>query len=137
MGWTLRTGQLSDVESVLTLWAESDAEPTHTDEVESLRKLIAHDPAALIVAEDDGRLVGSVIAGWDGWRGSIYRLVVAPPHRRRGLGSRLLTEAESRLVCAGAVRWQAIVVDNEPVALGFWRASDWEPQVHRLRLVKG
>src|SRR5579863_5817665 len=103
MGWTLRTGRLSDAGAVLLLWAEADAEPTRTDDVTSLQRLIAHDPAALIVA-DDGRLVGSVIAGWDGWRGSVYRLVVAPSHRRRGLGRGLLAEAESRLSAAGAVR---------------------------------
>jgi ribosomal protein S18 acetylase RimI-like enzyme len=137
MDWTLRTGQPTDAGSVLQLWEESDAEPTHTDNIESLRRLLAHDPGALIVAEDGDRLVGSVIAGWDGWRGSIYRLVVAPSHRRGGLGRRLLGEAESRLAEAGAVRWQAIVVETAPVALGFWQANDWEQQVHRLRFVKG
>lgn len=136
MGWTIRTGRLSDAGAVLLLWAESAAEPTHTDDVPSLQKLIIHDPAALIVAEDDGRLVGSVIAGWDGWRGSVYRLVVAPSHRRRGLGRRLLAEAESRLAAAGAVRNQAIVVETEPVAVGFWRATSWQQQLHRLRFVK-
>jgi ribosomal protein S18 acetylase RimI-like enzyme len=137
MGWTFRTGRLSDAGSVLLLWAESDAEPTRTDDVTSLQRLIVHDPAALIVAEEDGRLVGSVIAGWDGWRGSVYRLVVAPSHRHRGLGRRLLAEAESRLAAAGAVRSQAIVVETEPAAVGFWRATSWEQQACRLRFVKG
>ena len=85
----------------------------------SLQRLIVHDPAALIVAEEDGRLVGSVIAGWDGWRESVYRLVVA------------------RLAEAGAVRNHAIVVEAEPVAMGFWRATSWEQQPCRLRFVKG
>jgi ribosomal protein S18 acetylase RimI-like enzyme len=137
MGWALRTGQESDVGSVLRLWAEAGAEPSHTDDVENLTKLIIRDPGALIVADDDGRLVGSVIAGWDGWRGSIYRLVVAPADRRSGLGGQLLAEAESRLAAAGAVRMQAIVVGTEPVALSFWATSDWEQQAHRLRFVKG
>jgi ribosomal protein S18 acetylase RimI-like enzyme len=137
MGCTLRTGQPADVVSVLRLWGDSDVEPTHTDDVESLGKLIARDPSALIVAEDGSRLVGSVIVGWDGWRGSIYRLVVSPSHRRRGLGHQLLAEAESRLAAAGAIRWQAIVVETEPMAVGFWQRSDWKQQVARLRFVKG
>lgn len=137
MDWTLRTGQQTDVLSVLRLWVESDAEPTHTDDVECLDRLIARDPEALIVAEEERRIVGTVIAGWDGWRGSIYRLVVAPRYRHRGLGRRLLAEAESRLAAVGAVRWQAIVVETEPAALGFWRGSDWEQQVQRVRFVNG
>jgi ribosomal protein S18 acetylase RimI-like enzyme len=137
MAWVIRDGQPADVESVLLLWAH--AEPSHTDNAESLGALIDHDPSALIVAEDaDARtLVGSVIAAWDGWRGSIYRLVVAPSHRRLGVGSRLVHEAESRLSAAGAVRLQAIVVETDPVAKGFWQASRWEQQAHRLRFVKG
>ncbi len=79
MGWTLRTGRLSDAGSVLLLWAESDAEPTRTDDIASLQRLIIHDPAALIVAEEDGRLVGSVIAGWDGWRRGVGQQRPARP----------------------------------------------------------
>ena len=137
MGWTLQTGQAADVESVLQLWSEAGAEPSHTDDVESLGKLIAHDPSALIVARDDDRIVGSVIAAWDGWRGSVYRLVVATSHRRRGLGRQLLERAESRLAAAGAARCQAIVVESEPVATGFWQATQWERQIDRSRFVRG
>src|SRR5271167_302040 len=133
MTWTIRPGRLSDVESVLHLWSTAAAEPTHTDDAASLTALIRRDPAALIVAEDDSSIVGSVIAGWDGWRGSVYRLVVASSHRRLGLGRRMLRQAEERLWAEGAVRLQAIVVQTEPQAVGFWRASGWEQQVHRLR----
>jgi len=120
------------------MWAEAEAEPTRTDDAESLGKLIEHDPLALIVADDDhGLIVGSVIAAWDGWRGSVYRLVVAPPYRRLGLGAQLLREAESRMSAAGAVRQQAIVVESEPAARAFWQSSGWQQQVERLRFVKG
>ena len=137
MTCSIRTGQLSDVEPVLALWSAAEAEPTHTDTAEHLDQLISHDPLALIVADDDGSLVGTVVAGWDGWRGSIYRLVVAPSHRRLGLGRRLLEAAESRLASVGAVRLQAIVVETESVATAFWEASTWEQQSQRLRFVKG
>jgi ribosomal protein S18 acetylase RimI-like enzyme len=121
---------------VLALWALAGAEPTHTDTAEHLEQLISHDSFALIVAEDDGALVGTVVAGWDGWRGSIYRLVVAPSHRRLGLGSRLLDAAEARLASAGALRLQAIVVETEALATAFWKVSRWEQQSQRLRFVK-
>jgi ribosomal protein S18 acetylase RimI-like enzyme len=133
----IRDGHDSDVESVLLLWTRSQIEPSHTDDVESLRALVAHDPAALIVAEDDGRVVGSVVAAWDGWRGTIYRLVVAPSHRRMGLAGQLLHRAQIRLNEVGAVRLQAIVVETDESATGFWKATGWDQQVERLRFVKG
>ena len=137
MSPAVRAARVEDIPAVLALWRDADAEPSHTDDVESLERLIAHDPGSLMVAEVDGRIVGTVIAGWDGWRGSIYRLVVAPSHRRAGLGRRLVGAAERRLSAAGATRLQAIVVETDGQATGFWRASGWEQQAERLRFVKG
>jgi ribosomal protein S18 acetylase RimI-like enzyme len=133
----IRRAVAADVSAVLDLWRRAGAEPTHTDDAESVRRLIDHDPAALIVADRDGEIVGSVIAGWDGWRGSIYRLVVAPEHRRAGLGRRLLAEAERRMAEVGAVRSQAIVVETDEQATAFWRAVGWKQQSERLRFVTG
>jgi ribosomal protein S18 acetylase RimI-like enzyme len=134
---TIRPAEASDAFAVLELWRDADAAPSHTDDVESLMQLLGHDPEALIVADCDGRIVGSVIAAWDGWRGSVYRLAVAPDHRRRGLGQRLVLKAEERLAEVGAVRLQAVVVESDRGATGFWRANGWEQQVDRLRFVKG
>ncbi|MET0421790.1 MAG: GNAT family N-acetyltransferase, partial [Acidimicrobiia bacterium] len=77
------------------------------------------------------------IAAWDGWRGSIYRLVVAPDVRRRRLGVRLVKAAEARLSAVGATRLQAIVVEHDDQATAFWRSTGWERQLERLRFVCG
>ena len=127
----------SDLPAILDLWKRAGTEPGHTDDIESLTKLIAHDPGALLVAVEDETIAGSVIAAWDGWRGSIYRLAVAPSHRRRGLGTVLVNAAVKRLRTLGAVRLQAIVVETDVKATGFWRASNWSEQVARLRFTLG
>ncbi len=133
----IRPAVIQDVDAVLLLWSAADAEPTHTDDVAAVSQLIAHDPGALLVAVSGASIVGSVIAAWDGWRGSIYRLAVAPEHRRRGLARRLLSAAEERLDGLGARRLQAIVVASHPHAVGFWRSAAWQEQVERLRFVRG
>jgi ribosomal protein S18 acetylase RimI-like enzyme len=134
---TIRPARAADVSGVLALWREADVEPSHTDDVHSVTRLLAHDPKALIVADAAGLVVGSVIAAWDGWRGSIYRLAVAPSHRRRGLGGRLVLEAQRRLAEDGARRLQAIVIETDAQATGFWRSTGWEQQIERVRFVKG
>jgi ribosomal protein S18 acetylase RimI-like enzyme len=126
-----------DLPAILDLWKRAGTEPGHTDDIESLTKLIAHDPGALLIAVEDETIAGSVIAAWDGWRGSIYRLAVAPSHQRRGLGTVLVNAAVKRLRTLGAVRLQAIVVETDMQATGFWRASDWSEQVARLRFTLG
>ncbi len=75
-------------------------------------------------------LVGTVIAAWNGWRGSIYRLAVLPGWRRRGLASALVADGVHRLLRRGARRIDAFVVAGDPLAMAFWTgmgASRWVP----------
>lgn len=133
----IRTAERADLDAVLRLWDTAEAEPSHTDDFDGLSGLLDRDPGAMLVAEVESQIIGSVIAGWDGWRGSIYRLAIHPDYRRRGLAHRLLSEAERRLTDLGARRLQAIVVESDARATGFWRASGWSEQIARLRFVKG
>ncbi|MGO8824113.1 MAG: GNAT family N-acetyltransferase [Acidimicrobiales bacterium] len=132
----IRAAVEGDIPAVLDLWREAAA-PTSTDSSDALRRLLERDPGSLVVAESSGRIVGSVIAGWDGWRGSVYRLAVAPAHRRCGLGGRLLREAQRRLTALGAQRLHAIVVGSDARAVAFWESTDWEQQSGQLRYTTG
>ncbi|MHB1519369.1 MAG: GNAT family N-acetyltransferase [Acidimicrobiales bacterium] len=133
----LRDATPDDFEGVLTLWRIADVEPTHTDDVESLTRLLDRDRFALLIAEADGQVVGTVICGWDGWRGSIYRLAVAPTHQRTGVARTLVAAGEDRLRSFGAVRLAAVVAETSPAAVGFWTTAGWERQSNRARFVKG
>lgn len=132
----LRSAVPGDIPHVLAFWREC-AEPTSTDTAAALTRLLRRDTGALVVAESSGRIVGSVVAGWDGWRGSVYRLAVAPSHRRRGLGRRLLREAERRLADLGATRVHAIVIGTDERVVAFWEATGWEHQRGQRRYTTG
>jgi ribosomal protein S18 acetylase RimI-like enzyme len=123
-------------ERVLELWAASEAQPTVTDTIGSLLCLLETDEQALLIAEDRGEVIGSVIAAWNGWRGSFYRLVVHPGHRRRGLATHLVREGEKRLRERGASRLDAIVADDDAAAARFWTALGYEHHQHRSRFVR-
>ena len=133
--WTIRSAIEEDIQAVLDLWAAAGSLPTVTDSRDGLARLLATDSQALLVAECDGVLAGSLIAAWDGWRGSFYRLAVSPEHRRKGLATMLLREGERCLRERGAVRLTAIVADDETGAMGFWRSAGYERQQHRARFV--
>ena len=90
-----------------------------------------------LVAEDAGRLVGTLIAGWDGWRGNMYRLAVLPAYRRQGVATALVGEAERRLRALGARRITALVISDHDWATGFWRAAGYELDERMARFVKG
>jgi ribosomal protein S18 acetylase RimI-like enzyme len=134
--WAIRSAGEDDIAAVLDLWAAAGSVPTVSDSPGGLVRLLAADPQALLVAELDGVLAGSLIAAWDGWRGSFYRLAVSPEHRRKGLATMLLREGERRLRERGAIRLTAIVADDEAGAMDFWRAAGYERQQHRARFVR-
>lgn len=134
---TIRNAGVHDIAAVLDLWSAAGSVPTvGAGSPEGLTRLLATDPRALLVAEVDGVLIGSLIAAWDGWRGSFYRLAVAPEQRRKGLATALLREGERRLRERGAIRLTAIVAEDEDGAMGFWRAAGYERQEHRARFVR-
>ncbi len=121
-GLSIRACRLEDIEAVLELWRQASATPSVTDTAGDLRRAVAASAAHVLVAEMGGRLVGSVIATFDGWRGNLYRLAVHPGHRRRGVARALVAEAETLLARQGAKRITALVEKDHAWATGFWTA---------------
>lgn len=122
---------------MLILWPAAGGPPSVTDTREALSCLLAADRDALLLAESGDAVIASLIAAWDGWRGSFYRLAVHPERRRQGLATAMLREGERHLHERGAVRLTAIVSDRDTAATGFWKAAGYQPQEHRARFVRG
>lgn len=125
-GVRVRPAAASELDAVLGLWRRAGTRPSVSDDAPSLRRLLSHDPEALLVAELGGQLVGSLIAGWDGWRGNLYRLAVDPLARRRGVARALVAEGERRLSARGCQRIHAGVLRSQVAAEPFWTAATYE-----------
>lgn len=134
MSLIVRPCRLEECARILEIWRQAEAIPRPTDTLPEVQRIVREHPGTLLVGEENGRLVGSVIAGWDGWRGGIYRLAVLPECRRRGVARALVAEAERQLAARGARRLTAMVARDEPQAVAFWNAAaGWaqEPRWHR------
>jgi ribosomal protein S18 acetylase RimI-like enzyme len=124
----IRTAELSDAREVLRLW-DSAAGPTRLPSNErAISLLIANDADALLVAEDSGRIVGTLIGGWDGWRCHLYRAAVHPDFRRSGVASQLVSVARGRARSLGVRRLDAMVDDDNVAAQSFWGSLGFAPQ---------
>jgi ribosomal protein S18 acetylase RimI-like enzyme len=134
--WRIRSATTRDFTAILSLWRAAETSPGVSDTEEGLSALLARDPDGLLIAESQGEATGTLIVGWDGWRGSFYRLAVHADSRRQGLATALLREGERRLRALGAVRLTAIVADDDPGAIDFWRSVGYEQQADRVRFIR-
>jgi ribosomal protein S18 acetylase RimI-like enzyme len=125
-GVTIRRCRPEDARAVLELWAQSRSEHASTpDRIDHVERLIAASPAVLLVAERGAEIVGALIAGWDGWRGNMYRLAVREGHRRQGIGIALTRAGEQYLRDCGARRVTALVAFEDEAAGAFWEAAGY------------
>lgn len=122
----IREARAEEIDAILALWKAASSGPSVTDTADHLQMLTSEMPELFLVAESEGRLVGSVIGGWDHWRGHIYRLAVHPDYRRRGLARRLTTEIEVRLRAKGAVRIYALAATKQEMGVKFWESIPYE-----------
>ncbi|KAB2594048.1 GNAT family N-acetyltransferase [Streptomyces arboris] len=133
---SLRSATAADLDTVLAFWKVSAEGTSISDDGDGVARLVERDLDALILAERDGTLVGTVIAGFDGWRCHLYRLAVHPEQRRRGVGGALLAAAEERFAALGGRRADAMVLDRNEPAQHAWRAAGYGPQPQWSRWVK-
>jgi ribosomal protein S18 acetylase RimI-like enzyme len=133
----VRPATRADVDAVLELWAAARSAAASTpDDVDAVVRLLEDGDGALLVAEADGRVVGALVAGWDGWRGNMYRLAVLASYRRRGIGRRLGEAGHESLRAKGARRVTALVAHAEDEAIALWRATGYELDDDMSRLVR-
>ena len=92
-------------------------------------------PELLLVAEDDGSLVGAVMAGFDGTRGWMYHLAVAPERRSQGIGTALMRAAEEGLRELGCPKINLQVRATNDGVIAFYRSLGYEVE-ERVSLAK-
>ena len=123
----IRECGVRDIDRVLALWARVAVPVRVPATAEAVRERLRRDRDLFVVACDGPEIVGSLVAGWDGWRGNMYRMAVGEAYRRQGIAGLMLSTAESRLRTFGAERVTALVMTNSPSAAPFWESAGYRP----------
>jgi ribosomal protein S18 acetylase RimI-like enzyme len=119
----VRTAKESDDAAIVTLWQACDLTRPWNDPWLDLARRRTVSPGGLWVI--DGRdaaagLRGAVMAGYDGHRGSLNYLALAPSHRGQGLGRALVTHAVRWLQARGVPKLNLQVREGNEAALAFY-----------------
>ncbi|MGQ7844130.1 GNAT family acetyltransferase [Granulosicoccus sp. 3-233] len=118
----IRSFESRDTDAVIALWQACDlTRPWNNPALDIQRKCAVGDDLFL-VCEEDGQITGSVMAGYEGHRGWINYLAVAPGLRNSGLGRRLMEEVERRLLALGCPKINLQVRQGNDAVIAFYEA---------------
>ncbi len=118
----------ADFEEVLTLWERCDLLRSWNDPEMDIERKLNHDPDLFLVAEVSGEIVGSIMGGYDGHRGSAYYLGVHPEFRGRGIANALLNRLEKKLIARGCPKINIQIREENDVVLGMYERLGYEHQ---------
>jgi len=117
----VRPYRADDEAAVVALWESCGVTRPWNDPLADIARKLRDSPDWFLVAEADGVLVGTVMAGYDGHRGWINYLATEPAHRGRGIARRLMAEAERQLAAAGCPKINLQVRSENAGVVDFYR----------------
>ncbi len=97
----LRGFRSEDEKSVIQLWRDCGLVVPQNDPAKDIQRKKKIQPELFLVAVSEGEVVGTVMGGYEGHRGWINYLAVAPNRRKAGIGKMLVKEIETRLLKMG------------------------------------
>lgn len=120
MDLEIRPVEPADEAAVVELWEDCGLIVPWNDPHRDIQRKLAVQPDLFLVALADGRIVGVVMAGYEGRRGWINYLGVHPDYQRRGIGRSIMAAAEERLRALGCPKINLQVRTSNEDAIGFY-----------------
>jgi ribosomal protein S18 acetylase RimI-like enzyme len=117
----IRPFQRADQAAVIALWEECQLTRPWNDPRKDIARKLAVQPELFLVGTVNGEIVGSVMAGYEGHRGWVNYLAVAPRARRRGHARALMQHVEQLLLERGCPKLSLLVRSSNPDAIAFYR----------------
>ncbi len=95
------------------------------DSREDVERFIRRNPTTSVVAEFDGRIIGSILCGSDGRQGAMYHVCVAEEFRRKGIGTQMVDFCLRELRKMGINKIALIAFKSNDAGNAFWNKIGW------------
>ena len=116
----IRPYEDGDEAAVVDLWRRCGLVVPWNNPHRDIQRKLQVQPEMFLVGCSGDTIVATVMAGYDGHRGWVNYLAVHPKHQRKGLGRRMMNEAESRLRAAGCTKINLQIRGTNTVAIEFY-----------------
>ena len=117
----LRPYAAADENAVVGLWQRCELTRPWNDPRKDIQRKLTVQPELFLVGEVDDRIIATIMAGFDGHRGWVNYLAVAPEHRAKGYGRLLMQYIEERLTSMGCPKLNVQVRAGNQGVLEFYR----------------
>ncbi|HAT5581960.1 GNAT family acetyltransferase [Proteus mirabilis] len=124
----IRVFRQDDFEAIITLWERCDLISPENDPEIDIERKINHSPDLFLIAEVAGEIVGSVMGGYDGHRGSLYYLGVHPEFRGRGIANALISRLEKKLIAKGCPQITLMIPEESDATICMFEKLLYEDQ---------
>ena len=123
----IRVMTIEDFEEVHALWMKISGFGIRSidDSKEGIERFLNRNPLTSVVAEKDGRIVGSILCGHDGRRGCMYHVCVDKEYRRHGIGEQMVAKAMEALKNEGISNVSLIAFTKNDLGNAFWNTIGW------------
>lgn len=123
----VRTMTPEDYQGVYDLWKSirGFALRSVDDSKEGVEQFLRRNPATSAVAEEDGKIVGSILCGHDGRRGCMYHVCVNQAYRRMGIGKAMVVHCMQELEKENINKVSLIAFTANDVGNAFWKEMGW------------
>ena len=122
----IRPYQASDEAAVVALWQACDlTRPWNDPHKDIARKLQIH-PELFLVGEVQGHLMASAMFGYEGHRGWVNYLAVAPDHQKQGHAKALMQQGEALLLARGCPKINLQVRASNAAVLAFYQSLGYQ-----------
>jgi ribosomal protein S18 acetylase RimI-like enzyme len=118
----IRLFKLTDESAVVALWHQCGLVVPQNDPHEDIAIKIAFQPDLFFVGTIDGHVMATVMAGYEGHRGWINYIAVAPAYRRQGFGSQMMLRAEQSLRALGCPKINLQVRESNQAMIAFYES---------------
>lgn len=116
----IRPYQPADESTVVALWKACGLTRPWNDPHRDIARKLTEQPELFLVGEVDGQVVASAMIGFDGHRGWVYYLAVAPACQGRGYGRMLMARAEALLIERGCPKINLLVREGNDAVMAFY-----------------
>lgn len=122
----IRPFQPTDQDAVINLWHQCGLTRPWNDPAKDIQRKLTIQPELFLVGEVNGQVMASAMAGYDGHRGSVFYLAVAPEHQKTGYGRQLMQKIEELLIDMGCPKLNIVVRSTNEQVLAFYESLGYE-----------